>query len=159
MTIYHNHHIVPKHVGGTDHPSNIIRLTAEEHSLIHLELYEKFGRDEDRWAYVVLSVRKDIDMSGENSPRWGRKHSEKTKKKMSMAKIGKLGKKHSEESKQKMSAARKGENNPMWGMKHSEETKKKISETNKGKKHSEETKRKMSESHKGKNILKKLSKK
>ena len=28
----HSHHIIPKHIGGTDDPSNIIELTVEEHA-------------------------------------------------------------------------------------------------------------------------------
>ena len=108
--------------------------------------------------------------SGEDHPRFGRKHSEETKYKMSEIK---KGKKLSEETKYKMSEAKKGkmdgENNPMFGKlgedhprfgrKHSEETKLKISETLKGKmvgrsgkdnplygkKHSEDTKRKIRE--------------
>ena len=30
MTLYHKHHIIPKHMGGTDDPSN--KLTVEEHA-------------------------------------------------------------------------------------------------------------------------------
>ena len=33
--IYHNHHILPKHMGGTDDPENIIKLTIEEHAEAH----------------------------------------------------------------------------------------------------------------------------
>ena len=36
--IYHNHHIVPRHAGGTDDPSNIIKLTVSEHAEAHLKL-------------------------------------------------------------------------------------------------------------------------
>ena len=63
----------------------------------------------------------------------GFRHSEKTKKKMSIMRKGKLvGKKH-----------------PMYGKKHTEEMKRKMSEINKGKKLSEETRKKMSEFQKG----------
>ena len=34
-TIYHIHHIIPKHLGGTDDPSNLIKLTIEEHAEAH----------------------------------------------------------------------------------------------------------------------------
>jgi hypothetical protein len=68
-------------------------------------------------------------LSGKNNPRWGMHHSEKTKRKMSIA--------HS------------GKNNPLWGTHLSEEHKRKISKNNGhsmlGKHHSEEAKRKMSE--------------
>lgn len=142
MSIYHNHHIIPKHAGGTDHPSNIIRLTVEDHALAHLKLYQKNGKLEDLWAYKTISQRKDIDISGknnhmygkkgENNPNWGRKHSEETKKKMSMVKSGKnhplWGKKVSEETKRKMSLSQIGKKGHMWGKKLLEETKRKISE-------------------------------
>ena len=53
--ITHKHHIIPKHVGGTDDPSNIIVLTIEEHAEAHRVLYEKYGRTEDRLAWLGLS--------------------------------------------------------------------------------------------------------
>lgn len=51
----HNHHIVPKHMGGSDDPSNLIELTVEEHSQAHLRLYEQYGKTEDLCAYYMLS--------------------------------------------------------------------------------------------------------
>ena len=30
--VYHKHHIIPKHIGGTDDPSNLVDLTIEEHA-------------------------------------------------------------------------------------------------------------------------------
>lgn len=74
----------------------------------------------------------------------GRKHSEETLKKMSVAK---KGKKFSEEHKRKLSDAMKGKN---LGKKLSGETKKKMSDAKKGKKLSEETRKKMSDAKKGK---------
>ena len=55
MTIYHIHHIIPKHMGGTDDSSNLIKLTVEEHAQAHLKLYEEHGRKEDYVAYMALS--------------------------------------------------------------------------------------------------------
>ncbi len=54
MTIYHIHHIIPKHMGGTDDPSNLVRLTLEEHAQAHKELYEKHGKWQDELAYKGL---------------------------------------------------------------------------------------------------------
>lgn len=51
----HIHHIIPKHMGGTDDPSNLIELTVEEHSQAHLRLYEQHGKKEDLCAYYMLS--------------------------------------------------------------------------------------------------------
>ena len=54
-TIYHFHHIVPKHIGGTDDPSNLIRLSIEEHAEAHRKLYEEHGRWQDKVAWKSLS--------------------------------------------------------------------------------------------------------
>ena len=43
MTICHNHHISPRHVGGSDDPSNLVKLTVGEHADVRLQLYEKHG--------------------------------------------------------------------------------------------------------------------
>lgn len=51
----HKHHIIPKHMGGSDDPTNIIELTVEEHSQAHLKLYEQYGKKEDLCAYYMLS--------------------------------------------------------------------------------------------------------
>lgn len=51
----HKHHIIPKHMGGSDDPSNIIELSVEEHSQAHLKLYEQYGKKEDLCAYYMLS--------------------------------------------------------------------------------------------------------
>jgi hypothetical protein len=54
MAKLHKHHIIPKHMGGTDDPSNLIELTPDEHSAAHLKLYEEFGKLEDLCAYYML---------------------------------------------------------------------------------------------------------
>ena len=53
--IYHNHHIIPKHAGGTDDASNIVKLTVAEHAEAHRLLFETYGREEDRIAWLGLS--------------------------------------------------------------------------------------------------------
>jgi hypothetical protein len=51
----HRHHIVPKHAGGADDPSNIIELTVEEHADAHRLLYEQYGRHQDWLAWQGLA--------------------------------------------------------------------------------------------------------
>jgi hypothetical protein len=53
--MYHMHHIIPRHMGGTDDPDNLIRLTIEEHAEEHRKLYEKYGKKEDYWAWKGLA--------------------------------------------------------------------------------------------------------
>lgn len=51
----HLHHIVPRYLGGTDEPDNLVELTVEEHAEAHRQLYEKHGRWEDYLAWQGLS--------------------------------------------------------------------------------------------------------
>lgn len=55
MTIYHSHHIVPRHMGGTDELSNLISLTVEEHAEAHKKLWEEHGNVKDYYAWKGLS--------------------------------------------------------------------------------------------------------
>jgi len=117
--------------------------------------------------------------SGKNSPNYGKRHSEKSKRKMSEAKMGhlvsmatrrkisksKIGIPHSEETKRKISKGNIGKHNlskeqrrkiseALKGIPKSEEHKRKLSEANMGKRLSEETKQKISKAlkwQKGKN--------
>jgi hypothetical protein len=50
----HLHHIVPKHLGGTDEPENLIELTIEEHAEAHRVLYETYGKWQDLIAWKGL---------------------------------------------------------------------------------------------------------
>lgn len=51
----HLHHIIPRHMGGTDAPSNLVELSIEEHAEAHRLLYEQYGRIEDKRAWMGLS--------------------------------------------------------------------------------------------------------
>jgi len=86
----HFHHIVPKHMGGTDDPLNLIELTVEEHANAHKKLWEEHGRWQDEFAWKLLD---------------GQIHKEERNRQLSsLANKGnkyRLGKFHTEESKQK----------------------------------------------------------
>jgi len=51
----HKHHIIPRHMGGSDDPSNLIELTVEEHAAAHKKLFEKHGCWQDYLAWHGLS--------------------------------------------------------------------------------------------------------
>lgn len=55
----HKHHIIPKHLGGSDDPENIVELSVEEHAEAHRILYEKYGMRGDYLAWKGLT--KQID--------------------------------------------------------------------------------------------------
>lgn len=51
----HWHHIVPRHQGGTDDPSNLVELTVEEHAEAHRVLWETYGNEYDNIAWRCLA--------------------------------------------------------------------------------------------------------
>jgi hypothetical protein len=99
----HKHHIIPKHMGGTDEPSNLVELTVEEHAEAHKVLYEIYGKKEDWLAWQGLAKlisKKDIlkqmcshigekngmyGVVGEKNPLFGKKRTEETKLKIKTA--------------------------------------------------------------------------
>ena len=147
----HKHHIVPRHMGGTDDPSNLVELTVEEHAEAHRKLWEEYGNIKDYAAWKGLSgtIGKEEIVKMLMDPT-GRKHSEETKKKISEARKGKklseetreklrqfnTGKKLSEEHKENISKRLKGDPRMASNLgKHlSEETKEKMRVANMGNK-------------------------
>jgi hypothetical protein len=51
----HLHHIVPRHMGGTDDTSNLYECSIEQHAELHLALYLEHGHWQDFLAYHGLS--------------------------------------------------------------------------------------------------------
>jgi len=80
----HIHHIIPKHMGGTDDPSNLIELSVEEHAEAHRKLYEEHGKQEDLMAWKMLSgqIGKDEALSMARSIGGKKKMSEESKAKL-----------------------------------------------------------------------------
>ena len=140
----HIHHIIPKHMGGSDDPDNLIELTVEEHAEAHKKLYEKYGNYKDKIAWLALSGQissQEATRKIQSKTMKNRVYTEEIRKNMSK---GQKGKKYPNR-KGKCS----GENNNFYGMSHTEEYKKRKSKLMKGRKLSEETKQKMSESKRG----------
>ncbi len=49
------HHIVPRSLGGTDTPDNLVMLTHRNHTLAHYIRYRWLGHYQDRVAYKMMS--------------------------------------------------------------------------------------------------------
>jgi hypothetical protein len=133
----HKHHIIPRHAGGTDDPSNLIELTIEEHAEAHRILYETYGRDEDRWAWLGLTgqIGKDEILRQIAMSQKGVKKPDGFGEKISAFR---KTFRYSEESKQKMSATKRGKI-------LTQEHKDKISESLMGKKNTEYQKQRVAE--------------
>lgn len=52
----HNHHLLPKHLGGTDDPSNIVKgISVTRHAMFHYANWQLRGSEGDRIAYKALA--------------------------------------------------------------------------------------------------------
>lgn len=147
MSTFHKHHIIPRHAGGSDDPSNIIILSLEEHAEAHKKMWEEHGRWQDKVAWLCLSqmITKDeaarLIMSeanlghtrnvGEKNPMYGKTHTTEARRRIGLA------------TKMRETGKIRG---PM-----SEERRKKIADALRGKKKSEEHKKKLSEGRLGEN--------
>ncbi len=125
MTIYHKHHIVPLHIGGSDDPSNIINLTIEEHAEAHKKLWEEHGRWQDELAYKGLSKllsHDEISLMVSIKANQGKKFSEEHRSRISNSL---KGHQLSEETRKKISETRKQKQIPSarLGAKHTEDAK------------------------------------
>ena len=154
-TIYtHKHHIIPRHAGGSNDPSNLIELTIEEHALAHKKLFFIYGRWQDEIAYLTLSGQissaeaiKQAQSKGASRPK-----TEETKRKLSIS--AKNRPPITEETRKKLKE-RTGEKNGFYGKTHTKETKEKLRKINSdgrhigekngfyGKTHTKETKEKL----------------
>lgn len=48
--VIHKHHIIPRHMGGSDNSENLIELSITAHAEAHRKLYEEHGRWQDKIA-------------------------------------------------------------------------------------------------------------
>jgi len=142
MSTHHWHHIIPKHAGGTDDSSNLVRLTVAEHAEAHRLLWEQHGRPEDKLAWLLLAGKTDEAESARielarhvQKRRWkkpGARQAQSERMKGNAFAVG-----HewtpTEETKQRISVAQKEryEQHPHLRIRaaHTEETKRKISES------------------------------
>ena len=176
------HHILPKSLGGSNDPSNLVSLSARQHFVAHLLLTKMYkGKDKKkmcwalhRMAFSSTSPRKFKSSEYEMARKIHISNLSKPKSEEHQAKISKAltGKKRTPEQKERMREAIRAErernpNNPkrirtqelqdeinakLRGKPKSEETKAKLASAMKGKKLSEEHKAKISVAGKGKKL-------
>ena len=104
MSIYHNHHIIPKHMGGTDDRTNIVKVTIEKHAELHKQLWEDLGFWQDYIAWKMLSGQ----ITSQDAIKMAQSEGAKRRKKRFGSENHFYGKKHTKETKQKISNSKKG---------------------------------------------------
>lgn len=132
----HIHHIIPKHMGGTNDPSNLVELTVADHAAAHRILFEQYGKIQDYIAWQGLEGR--IDKEEAIRLLLSRPRTSEHNANISKSLKGKLKtdnhkqalrkpKIWTEEGKQRLSEASSSRKN-MLGKKHSAEAKQQMSE-------------------------------
>lgn len=159
------HHVIPRSLGGSDEPENVVVLTAREHYIAHLLLTKMTtGIDKRKMSFALLCFnRRNPNHPGRTLPKsklyaYSRKLLSETSvdpetaAKISRANKGKrrspehieairrthTGKLVSTETRAKMSAAKKGKTGRKW----SDSSKAKLSAANRGRKLSQEVREK-----------------
>jgi len=115
-TYTEKHHIIPRALGGSDEPENIIRLTAREHFIAHLILWKIYGGS---MTYAFMFMSKNVKYS----PKLTSKQHARLRQDKPPCTI---------ETRKKISEAKKGKNHHYYNKHMSEEHKHKISESQKG---------------------------
>ena len=136
-TYTERHHIVPRCDGGSDDPSNLVRLTARDHIFAHLILAKWKGGK--HWASVYMAVTgvhrsgrlptaQEVRISAAAREEWGKVPRSSFYTPGVCAKIADASKTRwaDPEQRTRMSEviheAIKGQGNPMFGRKHSNRT-------------------------------------
>jgi hypothetical protein len=145
---FEKHHIIPKSLGGSNDPNNLVYLTAKEHFVCHRLLVKMTtGKSKRSMAYAAWQMtlldkrcrykpssrtyailKKQLSESSKGIP-MSEEHKAKMRKPKTEEHKQKLRAPKTEEHKKALSMSRLGKS---WGHKHSEETKSKMSNWQKG---------------------------
>ena len=128
------HHIIPKSLGGSNEPKNLVSLSSREHFICHLLLIKMLaGISKRKMSFAFWSMCNRHNTDIENVYQCNSRIYELSRKQFIISnKILHIGSKRSQETKQKISEGQKGRIGGMQNKNHSEETKQKISNSNKG---------------------------
>lgn len=115
---FHRHHVIPRHLGGSNNPDNLVLLHPYDHAIAHFVRWKMFGTDGDAWAFNRLKAWLD---DGALTVK-GMHHSDEIKKIIGQRSAARPRNPHSEETKAKISAAKAGKPSNRKGAKHSPES-------------------------------------
>ena len=79
--IWHKHHIVPRHAGGTDDASNLIKVNIAMHAFLHEQRYKEFGTKKDllaarllknknHWSSEAIQLRSELGNEAHKANGW-----------------------------------------------------------------------------------------
>jgi len=149
---YHVHHIIPRSLGGSDDPENLVRLTYRQHFVAHRLLMKiTCGKQKSKMAFAMMRfgktsrsfefVSRQISeaLSGVGNPMFGKKLTDEHRASISGENHGmfgtdcyevwvkRFGSAIAEQKKKDMlgkrSTSLKGDKNPMFGISRSKEQK------------------------------------
>jgi hypothetical protein len=147
------HHIIPKSLGGSDSPDNLVKLTAREHFICHWLLTKCVEKNVEKMKYALWLMTTTENSLQERYKITPKKYEIIKKSLASTFSKQHTGRKMSEETKRKISETRKkkfaaGE----LEIKVYDSTREKLSKIKTGTKRSQETKEKIGLAHKGKTL-------
>lgn len=73
MSTTHKHHIIPRHMGGSDDPTNLIELSIEDHASAHKTLWETHGLWQDFLAWRMLSGQISAGEASQEAQKMGQR--------------------------------------------------------------------------------------
>ena len=127
----HNHHIIPRHEGGTDDPSNLIKVTVKEHAQIHYnrwKIYEKYA-DYIAWKALSGRINKE-ELIIERCRLGGMTNKGKSKKPTAKNWLRKEERTEAQRNGSKLGGSKRtGENNPFYNKIHTQKSLNKMIET------------------------------
>ena len=74
---WHYHHVVPRHAGGTDDKSNLIKVNIPMHAFLHRQRYIETGDEFDRIAADMLGGRTASEQARIAACKEGQRRSDK----------------------------------------------------------------------------------
>ena len=82
MVEFHKHHIIPRHAGGSDDASNLLKCNPAMHAFMHEQRFKELGDEYDRIAAAALRGqigKREIQLSSsiEGNLRWREANSER----------------------------------------------------------------------------------
>ncbi len=140
MIHWQMHHIKPRHMGGTDDPSNLIRVNTAMHAFLHKQLWEEYGDKRDYVAWQALSGQITHEQARIEAARISNSKPKSPEHRANIA-AARRGQKMTKKHMEKLHAGRRRSKN-------SETHAAAIRATWTGRKHSEESKQRMREARK-----------